>query len=303
MDHATAREFRDQKDRHEVSRALLARATRVIHAVATEARLRGWEVPGPSDGDGARSGAGLTMTASGHTVGLRLFEQGVHHRGMWEEEVRRYRNVSSQSIFYTNRALPRGPYDAGATGQLRLELLTSGSMTISERQWRWGDRASWTLEARLPHVFREIEERIVIAKETAEIQRVEAERAAERARLAAEERERQWLVLMDQAKDRLVEEHRAKHLGEQARAFAEVQELRGYIEAVRSAYDPHEETGSWLAWARSYIDQRDPLREPPVMPPAPEATPEALQPHLPEGWSAEGPHEGPRRFPVRGRRY
>ena len=294
--HAAARQFRDQKDGHEVSRALVARATRVIHAVATEAKRRGWEVPGPSGDDGPRSGADLTMVAGEHTLGLRLFEEGVHHRGMWEDEVRRYRNVSPDSIFYANRTLPRGPYDAEATGRLRLELITSGSMTISERQRRWGDRASWTLEERLPHLFREIEERIVIAKEATEIRRVEAERAAERARLAAEERERKWLVLLDQAKDRLVEEHRAKQLGEQARAFADVQQLRGYIDAMRAAYGDHEETGPWLAWAQSYVDQRDPLREPPVMPRAPEATHEALQPHLPAGWSAEGPHEASHRY-------
>jgi hypothetical protein len=176
-------------------------------------------------------------------------------------------------------------------------------MTISERQWRWGDRASWTLEERLPHLFREIEERIVIAKEATEIQRVEAERAAERARLAAEERERNWLVLIEQAKHQLVEQHRAKHLREQARAFEEVQQLRSYIEAIRAAYGEHEETAPWLAWAQSYVDQRDPLGEPPVMPRAPEATPEALQPHLPAGWSAEGPHEGPHRFSGYGPRH
>ena len=42
----------------------------------------------------------------------------------------------------------------------------------------------------------------MIAKEAAEVQRIEAERAAERARLAAEERERKWLMLMDEAKEK-----------------------------------------------------------------------------------------------------
>ena len=39
--HAAARQFRDRRDRHEVSRALVARATTVVHAIATEATLRG----------------------------------------------------------------------------------------------------------------------------------------------------------------------------------------------------------------------------------------------------------------------
>ncbi len=138
----------------------------------------------------------------------------------------------------------------------------------------------------------------MIAKEAAEVQRIEAERAAERARLAAEERERKWLMLMDEAKEKLVEKHRAEQLGEQARAFAESQRLRSYIEAMETAYGDHEETATWLAWAQSYVDQRDPLGKPPVLPRSPDATPEALQPHLPAGWNAEGPHEGPRRFPA-----
>ncbi len=296
--HAAARQFRDQKDRHEVSRALLARATRVIHAIASEATRRGWEASGPSLDDGPRSrAADLTILADGHALGLRLFEERVHPRGTWEEEVHRYRNVSSDWSFYRDRPFPKGPYDADATGRLELELLAGSSLSFAERQRRWGDRASWMLEERLPHLFREIEERIVIAKESAEVARIEAERAAERARLAAEERERKWLVLMDQARERLVEQHRAEHLGEQARAFAEIRRLRSYVEAMEAAYGDHEETASWLAWAQSYLDQRDPLGQPPVMPRPPEATPEALQPHLPAGWSAEGPHEGTRRFP------
>lgn len=290
--HAAARQFRDQKDRHEVSRALMARATRLIHAIATEAKRRGWEVSGSEPEDRARSrGADLAMVAGGHTLGLRVFEEGVHPRGAWEEEVRRYRNVSSESSFYRDRTFPRGAYDADATGRLRLELL-AGSLSFAERQRRWGDRASWMLEERLPQLFREIEERIVIAKEAAEVQRVEAERAAQRARVAAEERERKWLVLMDRAKEKLVEEHRAEQLAEQATAFGEIQRLRSYIQAIEAAYGDHEETAPWLAWAQSYIEQRDPLGKPPVMPRAPEATAEALQAHLPDGWSADGTPRG-----------
>jgi hypothetical protein len=293
--HEAARRFRDRNERHEVSRAQVARATRVIHAIAIEATRRGWEVLGPAADDEHSWGADLTMLVAGHAVGLRLREGNVHERGLWEQEVQRYRNAHSWAISYGNRTYPSGPYDADATGRLKLELTAGSSMTLAERQWRWSDRASWMLEERLPHLFREIEERIVIAAQAAEVKRVEAERAAERARLAAEERERTWQALMGEAKARLVEEHNAQQLHKEAGAFAETRLLRSYVEAMRTAYGEHEETAPWLAWAQSYVGKRDPLAKPPVTPRAPEATPEALQPHLPAGWSAEGPHEGARR--------
>jgi len=142
-----------------------------------------------------------------------------------------------------------------------------------------------------------------MAKEAIEVQRIESERAAERARLEAAERERKWLVLIDHTRERLAEEHRAEQLSEQARAFAEVQRLRNYISAMQAAYGDHEETVPWLAWAHRYVEHRDPLGKPPVMPQAPEATPEALQPHMPSGWSADGRHECTRRFPALHQRY
>jgi hypothetical protein len=40
--HTAARRFRDSRERHEVSRDLLPRATRIIHAIAIEAERRGW---------------------------------------------------------------------------------------------------------------------------------------------------------------------------------------------------------------------------------------------------------------------
>jgi hypothetical protein len=258
--------------------------------------------PSPDDASLSRE-ADLTLLTAGHTLGLRLSEEGVHPRGLWEQEAHTYRNAYSWSGSNGNGRFPSGPYDADATGRLKLELFTESAMSFSERQWRWSDRASWMLEERLPHLFREIEERIVMAKEAVEVQRIERERAAERARLEAEERERKWLVLMDHAKERLVEEHRAEQLNEQARAFAEVQRLRSYISAMAAAYGDREETAPWLAWAHRYVDQRDPLRKPPAMPQAPEATPEALQPHMPSGWSADGPHEDTWRFPAVRQRY
>ncbi len=128
--HAAARGFRERKERHEVSRALLPRATRIIHSIAVEADRRGWSARasseskngyGRTDWTGTKDGH-LEITAEGQRFWLRLQEEGVHTRGPWEEEVHRFRNVSPGWSSYRERTLPRGCYDADATGQLRLEL-------------------------------------------------------------------------------------------------------------------------------------------------------------------------------------
>lgn len=295
--HEAARQFRDRTERHEVSRALLPRATRLVHAIAKEAERRGWSVHASSEsknGYGRSSWTGtkdghIQMTADGCSFWLRIQEEGVRTRGPWEEEVRRYRNVSSSWSFYRDRELPTGPYDAGAEGRLKVELHSSRSRLSSGRQSRWADRNSWTLEERLPHLFREIEERVVEAAFAAEQERLEAERAADAARRAAEERERMWHVLMRQAEQQLVESNRADRLLEQSDSWHRAEALRRYCDAMEVAHGARAETVTWLAWARTYIRQLDPLNEAPAMPADPEVTPEALQAHLPEGWSARGP--------------
>lgn len=154
---------------------------------------------------------------------------------------------------------------------------------------RWSDRTSWTLEQRLPHLFREIEERVAEAEYAAEQERLAAEKAAEAAKRAAEERERTWQVLMRQAEERLIESHRAACLREQSDAWSRAEILRRYCDAMETAYGDKPETSEWLGWAKAYISRLDPLTEVPAMPASPDANPEALQRHLPDGWSAEGP--------------
>jgi hypothetical protein len=295
--HAAAREFRDRSERHEVSGALLSRATRIIHAIAVESERRGWSARassesvngyGRTDWTGTKNGH-LQIAADQHDFWLRLQEEGVRTRGPWEEEVKRYRNVSTDWSFYRDRELPSGPYDAGATGRLKLELHADRSWLYSGRQIRWGDRQSWTLEERLPHLFWEVEERIAEADRVAERERIETERAAEAARRAAEARERKWQVLMTEARERLTESHRAAHLHAQVDAWSAAQRLRSYCDAVEASFGNNPNTVEWLKWSRAYILRLDPLTAPPVMPEPPEPSPDALQQHLPEGWSSHGP--------------
>ena len=44
---------------------------------------------------------------NGPALWLRMQQEGVRTRGHWEEEVRRYRSVSSDSFYYRDRELPQ----------------------------------------------------------------------------------------------------------------------------------------------------------------------------------------------------
>lgn len=238
----------------------------------------------------------MHLTADDHSLWVHIDEEGVHERGRWEADVERYRNVSRWSILDgRERHYPTGSYDADASGRLRVTLDAQRSHIFEGRQSRWADRQSWTLDERLPHLFREIEDRIRLAQHDDIERRIAAEQAAERARREAEERERTWHRLMAQAKQRLVETQRAARLHAESEAWHDAERLRRYCDAMATRHGGHAATTDWLAWARAYADRLDPLTQPPSMPALPDATPEALQEHLPQGWSAHGPDHDLRR--------
>jgi hypothetical protein len=150
--HQTAREFRDRSDRHEISRGQLARTVRIVHSVAVEADRRGWEVWVPTESMRRYGRDGWTATKSGHVrldvagehFWLRIQEEGVRTRGPWEEEVKRHRNVRGDESWWRDRKVPRGAYDAEATGRLELVLDAERYWVLSGRQSRFADRQSWT---------------------------------------------------------------------------------------------------------------------------------------------------------------
>ena len=292
--HPAARRYRDDKGHHGVSRAQLSRAVRIVHVIATETERRGWSVTSSTseDRDGSGADGRLNIEAGGHDFWLHLDEKGVKERGPWEEQVQRVRDIAARWGSHGGRDYPSGPYDADATGELGLHLGVNRDWIFRGHQSNWGDRASWQLEERLPHVFREIEARIVKADRAEEEERIAAEKRAEEERRAAEERERRWHLLMDRARSSLVETQRAALLRSQEKAWREAERLREYCDAMEAAHGGSSGSAEWIAWARDFASRLDPLGEPPIMPEPPEETPEALQEHLPDGWSVRGPEYG-----------
>lgn len=291
--HYVARAFRDAPHRHGVSRASLKRATRIVHVVALEAERRGWS---PLTGLQTQGGAGsatwhgdFQIEAGGRSFAFLMGEEGVHRRLYWDQEVERNRHVDPSSPWYRDRIVPRGPYDAGATGRLSIEIVKDHHGVLSGRQSTWGDRRSWTLEDRLPHVFREIEERIGLLDRLAEEMRIERERRAEEARKLAKERELTWQRLVVEARERLIESERAKQLRGQVARWDEAERIRRYCTAAEATHPDDPDVNEWVTWSRGFANRLDPLRESPVLPAEPAPTPDALQPFMPAGWSSRGP--------------
>jgi hypothetical protein len=300
--HSAAKSFREDRGSHEVSRGQLQRAARIVHAIAKEAERRGWSVgySGRPEGKNWRdssvraSGSRLTIGVDEHEFRLRLHEKGVHARGPWEKGIRFERERALRWGSMQRERASSGSYDAEATGGLELELEDKQWWKFHgrQRQRRWGDRASWRLEDRLSHLFREIQERIVEAKRITEEERIKAEQAAEAARIEAEQREKKWNELMERARRQLVEQGRIVELRAQVASWQESELIRRYCDAMEEAHGSDPE---WIGWARAFAAKLNPLREAPSMPDPPEETPEVLQGFLPDGWSAYGPEHSQQR--------
>lgn len=129
----------------------------MAHVIAGEAERRGWKVTVPPVQSGEFGDHDWSPGQDGHMCleigereyGLRFREQEVKQRGPWDEEVKRWRE---SAYFYRDK--PEGTYDKDATGELRVELIDQNRWQRSGRQAQWADRKSWTMEERLPYLFR-----------------------------------------------------------------------------------------------------------------------------------------------------
>lgn len=280
--HPVAREFRDRTGLHEISRKTLPRALRVVHALATEAERRGYEIAcvhvrddsyGRSEWKPAQDGQ-LLFTINGHPLKVRIWEKGAGQRAPYEREMQRWQQDRERPIRLMQFLQRPKPYDSGATGELNIEALGSHG-----RRNSWGDRTRWTLEDRLPHLLRELE-----------IRAVEAEQRRLAQQREEAERQQQWEAAMEHAKCRLLEDHRLEVLRNQVRAWDEAETIRAYCDAIEARHgadtitaDP--DAAAWITLAREHADRAQQL---PRMPPAPEITHEGLKPYLGK-WSPYGP--------------
>jgi hypothetical protein len=263
--HPVVVAFRADPRCHDLSKQLLTRALRLLHALVTEAERRGHSVAnvpihrnayGYTSWTPSREGH-ITVTVGRHSSALRLREHPAP-------------GTNSSAGF-----------PAAGSGRLGIDICDYSAR--EGRTFRWADRKSWQLEDKLPDVLREIE----IRAAEDEHRRVQAEHAAA-------ERRRRWETAMIEAKEAMVEADRAEQLRRQAHQWREAHGLRAYVAAMKdtieaiSSPDERHIAQQWLSWAESHVATLDPLSRRLIMPTPPEATPDALKPFL-HGWSAHGP--------------
>ena len=277
--HPVARTFRDQTDRHEVSRVALPRCVRIIHGLAAEVEKRGFTASNVAQSRGAARNdwtpkdGHLTIEIRGHHYGLRISEEKVLLRGPWDAETRR-RAEARYALWHSPR--PMRNYDSQATGKLTITL--DHGYSREGRPSTFADRKTWTLEDKLPDLLRELEIRVA-----------EDDHRDQEAKQRADERQRQWELAMERAKEDFLEAYRAKVLDQEVLAWQRTTSIRRYLAALQETQGDAADENEWMIWIRQYLQRLDPTRARPELPSMPERIPlDELRPFL-NGLSPYGP--------------
>jgi hypothetical protein len=159
--HPVVRQFRERAERHEVSRAALPRALRILQGLVVEAERRGYRAELAPAREQPRHGrSGWSGSKHGHvllsvgecTAAVRVTEDGLPSRAHWE---------------YTHRSYsygPRGrkPVDAAAADRVRgqrdraaVPEFVTGCGGYG-RPAKWADRQSWALDDKLPELLQSL---------------------------------------------------------------------------------------------------------------------------------------------------
>jgi hypothetical protein len=240
------------------------RALRILHSIAVEAEHRGFTVTAHvPKASGARDQAAvwhLLLATNGETVPLRIEEEADR-----VEHVPTARELKERERYSWTR-IPS--HDHVLSGRLRIDI---GGASQLERKSFWADRASWSLEDKLPELLREV----AVRADELRMRREAKDRAVKQYRQAVEHEEQR-------ARARAAEAHRGKVVEEQLAHWRAAQELRQYAAAISERItaaaeadgkvdsEALAEAGRWLAWITERANRHDPLTRLPTWPAAPE---------------------------------
>lgn len=285
--HPSVKSYLANRNGQMVSREHVARAGRILQALADEASRRGVEVvsqgsnglPLLVDTYGRRntSRGHLTLRAPAGTYAIRIQEVSASSttpvpRRAWNQRSNRASWLDDRQFAFVTSGV--------------LELIVEGPGMGYNGGYRIRDSATITLDERLPRIFRRIE-----------LVRLETEHRAEEQERAAAERRRRWEAAMAAARTRFDEQARWEAFAESSSAWNASGRHREFLAAARTAAAAvngphHDELLAYLDFAERRLDATDPLVTPELLLPRVRAPkPDDLRPYL-DGWSPHGPDEG-----------
>lgn len=282
--HPRVKAYLDDRNKQLVSREHVARAGRILQALADEAPRRGVEVVSPGSkglvpvvDEYGRRDAGrdhLTLRAHAGTYAVRI--QEVSAPSKTPVPRRPWGQRSTRAAWLDNRQ-----FEFVSTGVL--ELIVEGPGMGYSGGYRIRDSGTMTLDERLPRVFRRIE-----------LHRLEAEHEAQERERTAAERRRRWEAAMAAARVRYDEQARWEAFKATSEAWHAIARHRAFLAAAREAATTvdrpqRDELVAHLDIAERRLDAADPIRTPDrLLPQIREPKPDDLKPYL-DGWSPHGP--------------
>ncbi|WP_210503021.1 hypothetical protein [Nocardioides xinjiangensis] len=261
-----ARDYRVDRDHHEVSNSHVTRAVRIVHALATTLEELGLELV--LDTRHAPDGQ-FRARVGDWSVPVRLSEKSAPG--------------GAPTPHYTTgrfKTLPawqaRRQKQFISTGNLTLQVGGAYGLRAG-RQLRFSDTRNHRLEEVVSGVVREIEMRLL------EHQQEQQEREVD-----AREQQQRWTKAVEDAAIRATRAYRADVLTQRARSWREWRNTAAYIHEVERhlAGRPEQERAAaieWIEWSRRHLARTDPMRDVHAVPVTPALTQEFLAPHL-QNW-------------------
>jgi hypothetical protein len=285
--HPSVKAYLADRNRQMVSREHVARAGRILQALADEAPRRGVDVVSPRsaglprviDAYGRRdtSRAHLTLRAPAGTYALRIQEVSAPSttpvpRRAWNQRSTRAAWVDDRQFEFVSSGV--------------LEVVVEGPGMGYSGGYRIRDTATITLDERLPRVFRRIE-----------LHRLEAEQLTQEREREAADRRLRWEAAMAAARVAYDQQARWHVFEGSSQTWHAIQRQRVFLAAAREASGaldgpPREGLAAHLDFVERRLDEADPLVNPELLlPSVREPKPDDLRPYL-DGWSPHGPDEG-----------
>lgn len=249
-----------------VSDEVRERALLITQAIAGECDRRGYQFSVRSDGAPSFR---VTIGEDGFDFTL---EEVLENREVADPEKLAAAKYAWQRVPSVIRQVP--------SGHLVLRL-GRGYGSVS-----WADRQRWTLQQKLPAMFKLVAERA--AGQAQQRQRKQEER---------QQRRQAWEEAIPRAKHAYIEQMNRDRLGEQVAGSDEAEAIRRYcarLESAAAQCDDQVTTGqirAWAAWGRQEADRIDPLERPEQLA---YRTPDEVRPSefgrfMPRGLSAWAP--------------